>query len=442
MITTNQNDSCIVETNPPENKGALVKKKRWYKQLWFHVCLAMVIGVLMGHWFPTAGVMMQPFGDGFIKAIRMLIAPIILCSVILGIAGVGDMAKVGRVAIKSLVYFEIMTTLALIIGLIAVNYLKPGVGMNIDVSSLHAGAVSQYVSKAHDQSTVQFLMNIIPTTLFGSLSEGNILQVLFIAVLCGFALAALGDAGKPLINGIESISKVLFGAVAIIMWTAPLGAFGAIAFTVGKYGTGSLLTLGKMLGEFYLVCLVFVFLVLGINARICRFSIWKMIRYFREEVLICFATTSSEVVLPRMLDKLEKLGCGKGVVGLVVPTSYSFNLTGSCLYFTFSAIFLAQATNTPMSLSQQIGLLLVLLLTSKGAAGVSGAAFIVLAATLSSVGSIPVTSVGLILGIHRLLAEGLVPTNLISNAVATVSVAKWEGTLDHEILTAELNKKD
>lgn len=425
----------------PTLEAPRVNKRIWFKQLWFYVALAMVAGIVLGHWFPAVGTMMQPFGDGFIKLIRMLIAPIIFCTVILGIAGMGDMAKVGRVAIKSLVYFEVMTTIALVLGLVAVNYLKPGVGMNIDVTAIDAGAVKQYVAQAHNQGTVQFLMNIIPNTVFGALSEGHVLQVLFISVIFGFALSALGDIGKPLIHVVELASKTLFGAVGMVMWAAPVGAFGAIAFTVGKYGAGSLLTLGKLLGGFYIVCAIFVFIVLGITARLCGFSILKTIRYFREELLICLATTSSEVVLPRMLNKLEKLGCSKSVVGLVIPTGYSFNLDGTCLYLAFAAVFLAQATNTPLDITQQIGLLLVLLLTSKGAAGVSGAAFVVLAATLSTVGSIPVTSVALILGIHRLMAEGLVPTNLLGNAVATVVVAKWEGALDSKQLHEELNKK-
>ncbi len=419
-----------------------MNKKRWYKQLWFYVMLSMLVGVVVGHWFPEFGTKMQPFGDAFIKGIRMLIAPIILFTVVLGIAGMGDMAKVGRVAIKALIYFEVMTTLALIIAMVAVNWWEPGVGMNVDVSSINTDSVSQYVVQAKAQTTTQFLMGIIPNTVFGALSEGNVLQVLFISIMFGFALAALGDKGKPLIHIIELASKTLFGAVSIVMYAAPIGAFGAIAFTVGKYGAGSLLQLGKLLGGFYVVCIFFVLVVLGMVARLAGFSILKTIRYFREELLICLATTSSEVVLPRMLDKLEQLGCKKSVVGLVIPTGYSFNLDGTCLYLAFATVFLAQATNTPLDLGQQIGLLAVLLLTSKGAAGVSGAAFVVLAATLSTVGSIPVTSVALILGIHRLMAEGLVPVNLMGNAVATIVVAKWEGALDKKQLHEELNKTD
>lgn len=429
-------------TSPAATSPGAPKKRGIFRQLWFYVMLAMVIGIVMGHWFPHAATAMQPLGDAFIKAIRMLIAPVILCTVVLGIAGMGDMTKVGRVAIKSIVYFEIMTTIALIIALVAVNVLKPGVGMNIDASAIDHSAIPHAVAAAKTSGMGEFIMNIIPGTVFGALSEGNVLQVLFISVLFGFALSALGERGKPLLGVIELVSKTLFGAVSFVMWAAPIGAFGAIAFTVGKYGAGSLLTLGKLLGGFYVVCLIFVFVVLGAVARFCGFSLNKMIRYFREEILICFATTSSEVVLPRMLDKLERLGCTKSVVGLVIPTGYSFNLDGTCLYLAFTAVFLAQATNTPLDLSHQIGLLLVLLLTSKGAAGVSGAAFVVLAATLSTAGTIPVASVALILGIHRLMAEGLVPTNMIGNAVATVVVAKWEGVLDHKQLTEELERGD
>jgi aerobic C4-dicarboxylate transport protein len=322
-----------------------------------------------------------------------------------------------------------------------VNWMQPGVGMNVDVSSINAGAVSKVVNQAHQAGdTVQFLMNIIPSAVFGALAEGNVLQVLFMSVIFGFALLALGDTGKPLVHLFELASKALFGAVAIVMWAAPIGAFGAIAFTVGKYGIGSLATLGKLLGGFYVVCVFFTVVVLGAVARYCGFSIFKLMRYFREELLICLATTSSEVVLPRALDKLEKLGCKKSVVGLVIPTGYSFNLDGTCLYLAFAAVFLAQATNTPLDLTHQIGLLLVLLLTSKGAAGVSGAAFVVLAATLSTVGTIPVTSVALILGVHRLMAEGLVPTNFVGNAVATIAIAKWEKSLDSAQLHRELDK--
>lgn len=399
----------------------------------------MTIGIVLGHYYPDAGKSMQPLGDGFIKLIRMLIAPIIFCTVVLGIAKMDDMSKVGKVAIKALIYFEVMTTIALIVALVIVNLWQPGAGMNVNASTLDAGAVKIYVDQTQAHGIIPFLMNIIPSTVVGSFAEGNVLQVLFISVIFGSTLVALGAHGKPLVNLLEVVSSMLFGAVAIVMWAAPIGAFGAIAFTVGKYGAGALVSLGNLLACFYVICLVFVFLVLAPISKMCGFSLFKLMRYIREEILICFATTSSEAVLPRMLTKMENLGCKSSVVGLVIPTGYSFNLDGTCLYLAAVSVFLAQATNTPLDIYQQLGLLAVLLLTSKGAAGVAGAAFVVLAATLSTVGSIPVASVALVLGVHRLLAEGLVPTNLIGNAVATIVISKWEGALDKDRLDRVLN---
>jgi aerobic C4-dicarboxylate transport protein len=384
---------------------------------------------------------MGPLGDAFIKLIRVLIAPIIFCTVVTGIAHMADMARVGRVAIKALIYFEVMTTIALIIGLLAVNILKPGVGMNVDVSTLNASVVEPYVKLTHDVGFVPFLMNIIPGTYVGAFTDGNILQVLFIAVLSGFALIWLGERGKPLVDVIDVASKMVFIIVGFVMWTAPIGAFGAIAFTVGKFGVGSLASLGKLLLGFYLTCIVFIAVGFTPLARLCGFSLLKLIRYIKEELLICIATTSSETVLPRIIDKLEKLGCEKSVVGLVVPTGYSFNLDGTCLYLATAAVFLAQATNTPLDIWHQIGLLLILLVTSKGAAGVAGAAFVVLAATLGAESSIPVASVALVLGIHRLMSQGLTPTNLLGNAVATIVMAKWEGALDEARLHHVLNEE-
>lgn len=429
-MTTNTSDLASISRRGPA---------AWVKQLWVQVLLAMVIGVALGHYYPSAGQSMQPLGDGFIKLIRMLIAPIIFCTVVLGIAKMDDMSRVGKVAIKTLIYFEVMTTLALVVALVIVNLWQPGAGMNVNASSLDAGSVKVYVDQTKSQGIVPFLMNIIPSTVVGSFAEGNVLQVLFISVIFGSTLIALGEYGKPLVNLLDVVSKMLFGAVAIVMWAAPVGAFGAIAFTVGKYGAGALVSLGNLLICFYVICMVFVFLVLAPVCKMCGFSIFKLMRYIREEILICFATTSSEAVLPRMLVKMEKLGCKSSVVGLVIPTGYSFNLDGTCLYLAAVSVFLAQATNTPLDLYQQLGLLAVLLLTSKGAAGVAGAAFVVLAATLSTVGSIPVASVALVLGVHRLLAEGLVPTNLIGNAVATIVISKWEGALDKATLDRVLN---
>jgi aerobic C4-dicarboxylate transport protein len=311
--------------------------------------------------------------------------------------------------------------------------------MNVDVSKLNPAAVEPYVKLTHEVGAVPFLMNIIPGTFVGAFTEGNILQVLFIAILSGFALVWIGDKARPLVDIIEIVAKMVFVIVGIIMWTAPLGAFGAIAFTVGKFGIGSLASLGELLLGFYATCVIFIAIAFGPVARFCGFSLLKLIRYIKEELLICIATTSSETVLPRIMDKLERLGCEKGVVGLVVPTGYSFNLDGTCLYLATAAVFLAQATNTPLDIWHQIGLLLILLLTSKGAAGVAGAAFVVLAATLGAESSIPVASVALVLGIHRLMSQGLTPTNLLGNAVATIVMAKWEGALDESRLQRELD---
>jgi len=415
------------------------RTKAWWKELWVQVLFAMALGIALGIANPDLADKMQPLGDAFIKAIRMLIAPIIFCTVVHGIAHMADMARVGRVALKAIVYFEIMTTVALVIGLIAVNLLKPGVGMDIDPATINASAVEPYVKLTAAVGFVPFLMNIIPGTFVGAFAEGNILQVLFIAVVCGFALVQLGDRAKPLLDIVDIAAKMVFGVVAIVMWAAPIGAFGAIAFTVGKFGVGSLASLGKLLAGFYLTCAIFVMVALGPVARLCGISLLKLIRYIWEELLICIATTSSETVLPRLITKLENLGCERSVVGLVIPTGYSFNLDGTCLYLVAAAVFLAQATNTPLDLSQQIGLLLILLVTSKGAAGVAGAAFVVLAATLAATGTIPVASVALVLGIHRLMSQAMTPTNLLGNAVATIAIAKWENALDENRLRRVLN---
>ncbi|MBV1697033.1 MAG: C4-dicarboxylate transporter DctA [Hyphomicrobiales bacterium] len=402
----------------------------FYLQLWFLVLVAMAIGVALGEFYPEIGVRMAPLGDAFIKAIRVLIAPIIFCTVVHGIAGMASMAKVGRVAFKALLYFEALTTVALVVGLVAVNLFRPGVGMNVDLSHIDASSVAAYIEQTHHRTTTQFLLAIIPDTFIGAFSEGNVLQVLYVSVLCGFALSALGIAGKPLTDLIDIASRMFFRIVAVVMWAAPVGVFGAIAFTVGKFGAGSLVSLGKLIITFYATCLVFIFLVLWPIARWCGVSLFRFIGYIREELLIVIATTSSETVLPRMIAKLEAMGCDESVVGLVIPTGYSFNLDGTCLYLATATVFLAQATNTPLSIEQQVGLLAVLLVASKGAAGVAGAAFIVLAATLAAVGTIPVESVALILGVHRLLSQGLTPTNLIGNGIATVVIAKWENALD------------
>jgi len=397
------------------------------------------LGIALGAIRPDLGAQMQPLGDAFIKAIRMLIAPIIFCTVVSGIAHMADMAKVGRVAIKALLYFEVVTTFALIIGLAAVNLWQPGTGMNIDPASINASVVEPYVKQTAAVGFVPFLMNIIPQTFVGAFAEGNILQVLFISVMCGFALIWLGERAKPVTDVIDVGGKMIFGMVRMVMWAAPLGAFGAIAFTIGKFGLGSLASLGKLLGGFYVTCIIFIVIVLGPIARLCGFSLWKLIRYIRDELLVCIATTSSETVLPRMLTKLEALGCEQSIVGLVIPTGYSFNLDGTCLYLATAAVFLAQATNTHLDLAQQVGLLLILLVTSKGAAGIAGAAFVVLAATLAATGTIPVASVALVLGIHRLMSQGLTPTNLVGNAVATIVIARWENALDADRMAKVLD---
>jgi aerobic C4-dicarboxylate transport protein len=415
--------------------------KPWWTQLWVWVLIGMAAGVALGMADPDLAAQMGPLGDAFIKLIRMLIAPIIFCTVVTGIAHMADMARVGRVAIKAIIYFEVMTTVALIVGLLAVNVLQPGVGMNVDVSKLNPAVVEPYVKLTHEVGFVPFVMNIIPGTFVGAFTDGNILQVLFIAVLCGFALVWLGTSAKPMVDLIETFGKMIFFIVGLVMWTAPLGAFGAIAFTVGKFGVGSLASLGKLLADFYLTCIIFIVVAFVPIARLCGFSLWKLIRYIKEELLICIATTSSETVLPRLIDKLEQLGCEKSVVGLVVPTGYSFNLDGTCLYLATATVFLAQATNTPLDIWHQIGLLLILLVTSKGAAGVAGAAFVVLAATLGAESSIPVASVALVLGIHRLMSQGLTPTNFLGNAVATIVMAKWEGALDETRLHRTLDQK-
>ncbi|NMJ42280.1 dicarboxylate/amino acid:cation symporter [Roseomonas sp. JC162] len=402
----------------------------WWRHLYAQVLAAITVGVLLGHFWPEIAVQMKPFGDGFIKLIKMLIAPIIFCTVVHGIASMDDMKKVGRVGVKALVYFEVLTTLALIIGLIVVNLWKPGAGMNVDPAALDTRAIATYTARAGQQSTVDFLMHIIPNTVVGAFAEGEILQVLLIAVLFAFALQALGDYGKPLLHMIDSTAHVFFRIVGYIMKVAWLGAFGAMAFTIGRYGVGTLLQLGSLMAAFYVTCLLFVLGVLGGIAWLCGFSIFRFIAYIKEELLIVLGTSSSESVLPRMLAKMENLGCEKSVVGLVIPTGYSFNLDGTCIYLTMAAIFLAQATNTPLTLGQEIGLIGILLLTSKGAAGVTGSGFIVLAATLSSLGTVPVASIALILGVDRFMSEARALTNLVGNGIATVVVAKWEGALD------------
>jgi aerobic C4-dicarboxylate transport protein len=421
---------------------ATLKKPPIYKVLYFQVLTAVVIGVLLGHFYPSLGVDMKPFGDAFIKGIKMLIAPIIFCTVVLGIAGMEDMKKVGKTGGLALLYFEIVSTIALMVGLVVVNVLQPGAGMNIDPASLDTKGIAAYTGPGKMGTTTEFLLNIIPSSAVDAFAKGEILQVLFIAILFGFALHKFSGRGTMVFDLIEKTSHVLFDMIAIIMKFAPIGAFGAMAFTIGKYGIGSLFSLGKLMGSFYLTCLLFVFIVLGIIARLNGFNIFKFVRYIKEELLIVLGTSSSESVLPRMMEKMELLGAKKACVGLVIPTGYSFNLDGTSIYLTMAAVFIAQATNTPMTLIQEVTLLAVLLLTSKGAAGVTGSGFIVLAATLSAVGDVPVAGLAIILGIDRFMSEARALTNLVGNGVATIVVAKWTGELDQKQLTRALNRDD
>ena len=413
-------------------------RKPLYKSLYVQVITAIVIGVLLGHFQPSTGEAMKPLGDGFIKLIKMIIAPIIFCTVVVGIAGMEDMKKVGKTGGLALLYFEIVSSIALVVGLVVINIVKPGVGMNIDAASLDTKGIAAYTKPGQMASTTDFLLNVIPSTVVDAFAKGEILQVLLIAVMFGFALHKFGGRGTLVFDFIEKFSHVLFGIVGYIMKAAPIGAFGAMAFTIGKYGVASLLSLGALMATFYATCLIFIFVVLGGIARAAGFSIWKFIKYIKEELLIVLGTSSSESVLPRMMAKMENLGAKKSVVGLVIPTGYSFNLDGTSIYLTMAAVFIAQATNTPMTITQQVTLLLVLLLTSKGAAGVTGSGFIVLAATLSAVGTVPVAGLALILGIDRFMSEARALTNLIGNGVATLVVAQWTGDLDQDRLQREL----
>ncbi|MDD0809243.1 dicarboxylate/amino acid:cation symporter [Curvibacter sp. RS43] len=434
MTTTTQPQAVHTATEAPT-------KRPLYKSLYVQVLVAVTLGVLLGHFQPSLGADLKPLGDGFIKLIKMIIAPIIFCTVVVGIAGMEDMKKVGKTGGLALLYFEIVSTLALIVGLLIVNLVQPGSGMHVDPNTLDSKSIAAYTGPGKMQGTVDFLLNVIPSSVVDAFAKGEILQVLLFAVLFGFALHKFGGRGTLVFDFIEKTSHVLFDIVGIIMKVAPIGAFGAMAFTIGKYGIGSLFSLGKLMGTFYLTCLIFVFVVLGLIARLHGFSVWKFVKYIKEELLIVLGTSSSESVLPRMMEKMENLGARKSVVGLVIPTGYSFNLDGTSIYLTMAAVFIAQATDTPMTLVQQITLLAVLLLTSKGAAGVTGSGFIVLAATLSAVGHVPVAGLALILGIDRFMSEARALTNLVGNGVATLVVARWTGDLDMQRLEAGLNNE-
>ena len=404
-----------------------------FKSLYGRVIIAIILGIAIGYIFPSFAIKLKPLGDGFIKLVRMMIAPVIFCTIINGISGMQNTGKVGRVGLKAIIYFEVVTTFALIIGLIIVNTLRPGSGMNIDPSTLDAKAVEAYVTQGKSASVVDFLMNIIPDNIINALSNGILLQVLFFAVLFGLALTKIGEKAQPVMNGIKSLEAGLFAVINIIMKVAPIGAFGAMAFTIGKYGVGSLTSLGQLMISFYLTCILFIIIVLGGILKYFGFSIFRLLGFIKEELLIVLGTSSSEAALPSLMKKLQTGGCSESVVGLVIPTGYSFNLDGTSIYLTMAAVFLAQATNTELHLTQQITMLLVLLLVSKGAAGVTGSGFITLAALLPVVGNIPIASIALILGIDRFMSEARAITNLIGNSVATIVIAKWEKEIDIDV---------
>ena len=416
-------------------------RPKFYHSLYFQVIVAIIIGIILGNFFPHFGASLKPLGEAFIKLVKMIIAPVIFLTVVTGIAGMNDMKSVGRVAGKAMLYFITFSTLALVIGLIVANIVQPGAGLNIDPATLHSEKVSEYVEKAHDSTLVGFLMNIIPTTVVSPLTEGNILQVLFVSVLFGISLASVGEKARPITDLLLAATTPMFKVVSILMKAAPLGALGAMAFTVGKYGLHSISNLILLVATFYLTSLLFVVFVLGAVARYNGFSILKMIRYIKEEMWLVLGTSSSEAALPTLMQKMEAAGCKKSVVGLVIPTGYSFNLDGTNIYMTMAALFIAQATNTDLTITQQITLLLVAMLSSKGAAGVTGAGFITLAATLSVVPSLPVEGMALILGIDRFMSECRALTNLVGNACAAIVVARWEKSLDKDKLDDAMNGK-
>jgi aerobic C4-dicarboxylate transport protein len=416
----------------PDPTSAAAPTGRRRDTLYLQVLVAIVLGGLMGYVRPDWGIAVQPLGDGFIKLIKMLIAPLIFTTVVAGIAGMGDLKRIGRVGLKSLIYFEVMTTLALIIGLVVINLFRPGGGMHVAASSLDTKQVAGFISQGRAQSITEFLLNIIPKTFVGAFADGDVLQVLLLALLFGCALARLADHGRPIVNLVNEIARVLFGIVGLVARLAPIGAFGAMGFTIGKYGVHALVSLGQLMLCVYVTCAVFIVVVLGAIARAGGFSLWRVLRLVREELFIAVGTSSSEAALPGLMAKMEQIGCSKPVVGIVVPAGYSFNLDGTCIYLTAAALFLAQATDTPLTLSHQLGLLVIMLFTSKGAAGITGSGFIVLAATLDRTGNIPPASLALVYGIDRFMSEARVITNFIGNTVATLVIARWEGALDLE----------
>ena len=410
----------------------------WYAHLYVQVLVAIVAGAVIGHVWPRFGADLKPLGDAFIKLVKMIIAPVIFLTVVTGIAGMRDLGKFGRVVLKAFAYFLTFSTLALVLGMVVGNLVHPGAGMNIDPATLHSEKVADYAAKAHETTIVGFLSNIIPATVTGAFADGDILQVLFFSILFGVSLVLVGDKGRPVVDLLESIAHAFFRLVGILMKAAPIGAFGAFAFTIGKYGIGSVINLAALVGTFYATSIIFVLVVLGAVARFNGFSILKLIRYLKSELLLVLGTSSSESALPSLIDKLERAGCAKPVVGLVVPTGYSFNLDGTNIYMTLAALFIAQATGVHLSLGDQLLLLSVAMLSSKGAAGVTGAGFITLAATLSVVPSVPVAGMALILGVDRFMSECRALTNFIGNAVATIVVSRWEKALDKDALEAAL----
>ncbi|MBK8817000.1 MAG: dicarboxylate/amino acid:cation symporter [Methylococcaceae bacterium] len=410
-----------------------------HQHLYVNVLTAISLGILLGHFYPETAVEMKPLGDGFIKLVKMIIAPIIFCTVVTGIAGAQSLDKVGRVGVKALLYFEVVSTLALLIGLLVVHVVKPGVGMNIDATALDSKSISAYTEAAKSHSVTDFFLNIIPSSVIDAFAKGDILQVLLFSLLFGFSLAAMKETGAEVAGFINKLSHVLFGIVETIMKLAPIGAFGAMAYTIGKHGIAALLPLATFMGSVYLTCILFIGGVLATIAKLCGFSLWRFILYIKDELFIVLGTCSSETVMPRIMVKLEKLGCNKSVVGLVIPAGYSFNLDGTSIYLSMAPIFIAQATNTPLTMTQELTLIAVLLLTSKGAAGVVGSGFITLAATLSVIPAIPVAGLAIILGIDRFLAEARSTTNLIGNGVATIVLSKWENELDQQELDRQLN---
>ncbi|WP_448907059.1 dicarboxylate/amino acid:cation symporter, partial [Haemophilus parahaemolyticus] len=420
-----------IDANSPPSPP---RKPRFYEVLYVQVIFAIIVGILLGHFFPEFGESLKPLGDAFIKLVKMIIAPVIFLTVVTGIAGMNDMKSVGRVAGKAMLYFLTFSTLALVVGMGIANIIQPGAGLNIDPSTLQSAKVSEYVSKAQESSMIAFFMNIIPTTVLSPLTEGNILQVLFVSVLFGISLASVGERGKPITDLLQVAAAPMFKLVSIVMKVAPIGALGAMAFTIGKYGLHSISNLMLLIVTFYITSILFVLLILGAVARYNGFSIVGLIRYIKDELWLVLGTSSSEAALPNLMQKMEAAGCKKSVVGLVVPTGYSFNLDGTNIYMTMAALFIAQATNTDLTIGQQITLLLVAMLSSKGAAGVTGAGFITLAATLSVVPGLPVEGMALILGIDRFMSECRALTNFIGNACATIVVARWENALDKEQL--------